>query len=232
MTELVEQHFFQINFEGQIWAKNSESTEYNLMTGQIEGLNPYHINFFTFRKLFQLMRNLNKKELTIVETGTSAVGVDSTTLFDKYIRKYGGELYTVDINPQTSLLNKHKWCNKTKPIISDSVEFLEKFDKEIDVLYLDSMDIDWLNPMESMQHGLMELYKALPKMSKKSLILIDDTPKNSEWLPFRNETYYKLKDKVTPGKGYYANELLNNLEKNNQAKLELHQYQLLYSINK
>jgi len=237
MTELVDIHFNRINKEGQIWAPNNDSIEddFKVMEGNINGYNPYHINFFTFRKLFELMRKLNKKELTIVETGTSAVGVDSTTLFDSYVRKYGGELYTVDINPYTSLLNKHKWSDRTKPVVSDSVKFLEEFNKEIDVLYLDSMDIDWLNPSNSMNHGFMELYKALPKMSNESLILIDDTPKSAKWLPFRNDVYNKLKDVESiqfPGKGSYAKSLLEELEKKNQGKKEMHQYQLLYSIQK
>jgi len=239
MTELVDNHFNNINREGQIWAPSNDSTEesFRVMEGHVYGYKPYHINFFTFRRLFQLMRKLNKKELTIVETGTSAVGVDSTTLFDSYVRKYGGQLYTVDINPYTSLLNKHKWSARTIPVVNDSVKFLEGFDKEIDVLYLDSMDIDWLNAGDSMNHGFMELYNALPKMAKESLILIDDTPKSSKWLPFRNDVYETLKDREVngievPGKGYYAKTILEELEKNDEAKLEMQQYQLLYSIRK
>ena len=240
MTELVDQHFNIINNEGQIWAPSNDSNEesFRVMEGNVNGYKPYHINFFTFRRLFQLMRGLNKKELTIVETGTSAVGVDSTTLFDSYVRKYGGELYTVDINPYTSLLNKHKWSDRTKPVVSDSVKFLERFDKEIDVLYLDSMDIDWLDAGSSMNHGFMELYNAIPKMAKESLILIDDTPKSAKWLPFRNEVYEKLREREevnkieVPGKGFYAKTILENMEKNGEAKMEMQQYQLLYSIRK
>jgi len=83
----------------------------------------------------------------------------------------------------------------------------------------------------------MELYNALPKMAKESLILIDDTPKSSKWLPFRNDVYETLKDREVngievPGKGYYAKTILEELEKNNEAKLEMQQYQLLYSIRK
>ena len=49
----------------------------------IELIREYHVNYFTFRKFFELLVNI--KNPVIVETGSNAWGIDSSTLFDKFI---------------------------------------------------------------------------------------------------------------------------------------------------
>ena len=65
---------------------------------------------------------------------------------------------------------------------------------------------------------------------KDTLLLIDDTPINPYWLPFRNDLYnslltkYELCEKM-PGKGMYI------LDEDKNADLLLHNYQVLYKFN-
>jgi hypothetical protein len=86
------------------------------------------------------------------------------------------EFYTVDIDQSTyDLVNKtlvdlgyiNFWC-----FCMDGLEFLRKFHKPIDLLYLDAWDAELDNSAEN--H--LEAYRAAkPLLHSNSLILIDDT---------------------------------------------------------
>jgi hypothetical protein len=77
----------------------------------------------------------------------------------------------------------------------DSVSFLGRFARElvaaeplgrdvptrstgtrkcIDLLYLDSYDVDWNDPHPSALHHLMELCAAMPGLQSGSLVVVDD----------------------------------------------------------
>lgn len=196
-------------------------------------LYPYHINYFTFNKLFELLNN--KKNLVIVETGTSANATDSTSLFDSYAKYNNGEFITIDIEPSRSINSSLKWSKHTTPIVSDSVKYLKDWklhhgNKKIDVVYLDSWDIDWLNPQASQNHGLDEFNCIIPHLADEAYILIDDTPESPKWLPFRNEEYNKISQSVSdenlmPGKGAYIPFIIKD---DPRFSVILHQYQILY----
>jgi hypothetical protein len=92
----------------------------------------------------------------------------------------GFEVYTVDID--TNCINGIKWSysnlNRTLPsnininIPKDGIEFLNEFDKKIDVLFLDGWDKG--TPKYAEKH--LEAYLAAKdKLSDTHLILIDDT---------------------------------------------------------
>ena len=55
--------------------------------------------------------------------------------------------------------------------IKDSLNFLLDFPKKIDFLYLDSLDGQFPN---ASQHQLKEIMNAQDKLSKNSLVLLDD----------------------------------------------------------
>ena len=66
-------------------------------------------------------------------------------------------------------------------VVSDSVEYLSSMNKadikELDVVYLDSYDVDLNNPEPSENHGYNE-FRSIEKYLKSGcLIAIDDTPK-------------------------------------------------------
>ena len=56
-------------------------------------------------------------------------------------------------------------------VIDDSIKFLSSFNKNIDFLYLDSLDGQF---KEASDHQLKEIKVAQSKLHKKSLVLLDD----------------------------------------------------------
>ena len=125
-------------------------------------------------------------------------------------------------------------CPATKLVCDDSVNFFSNWVKEnenlqANIIYLDSYDLDFYNPLPSAEHGLKEYLSLLPACKKETLLLIDDTPKKPYWLPFRNNVYndmveYYDKNNFLPGKGM----MVLNEKKN--ADLLLHNYQVLYKF--
>lgn len=121
---------------------------------------------------------IKSSDVVIVETGTTrgklgggVVGDGwATVAFGWYCRKYGGEVYTVDILEEAIEECKkitEEYEDVINYIVGDSVEFLQSFEGVIDFLYLDSSD----NP----QIILNELLVAYDKLSSAAIIVIDDT---------------------------------------------------------
>jgi hypothetical protein len=163
---------------------------------------PNHINRVG---LTLALRLLDKKESLIIETGSSAWGTNSSLLFDAYVREYGGLFITVDIREEASQSLLPKLSEKSQSIVSDSVEFLQKLSlpsgfKKVDLVYLDSFDLDVLNPEPSMQHGLAEFEAVDPVLESGSVVIIDDTPIDPCLLGVAAEEYYRDHG-VIPGKG-------------------------------
>lgn len=180
------------------------------------------------------LNELNGKPAQIVETGSSAWGVNSSMLFDSYVNSFGGSLLSVDIRskPMLSLI----WTTTDKSIFycDDSVNFLKKFSKpNISLLYLDSWDVDWANPIPSSIHGLNEFLSVLPKLLPGTLLLIDDTPKDIKVMKNVHPNYLKdfeLFKKIYgfyPGKGSLV---LNYLKQRSLGKLINHDYQVLWRL--
>lgn len=174
----------------------------------------------------------------IIETGSSAWGANSSLLFDSYVENYGGVFETVDIRINPSLFLKRKCCAKTFLHCDDSVSFLKKWsaknkDTKIDLLYLDSWDMDWHDPAPSALHGLAEFLAISDNLKNGSLLLIDDTPKNALWLNKINPTYAEVAEKYFqkngffPGKGVLVKQLLQSM---GRGKLLMHEYQLLWQF--
>lgn len=224
--ELLESHFSKI--DGNLVHIVEEDT-YEMFSNK-QG-NSKHINYLTFKRLFEEMKNL--KNPIILESGIASHGTKSTYLFNEYVKKYGGFLWSVDTNKKLIDLNESKMCPATKLICDDSVKFFKDWSKNnvsADVIYLDSYDLDFYNPEPSGNHGLAEYEALLPVIKKNTLLLIDDTPKNPYWLDFRNKKIYDdmvnyyNKNNYLPGKGMFV---LNNIK---NANLLMHNYQLLYKF--
>jgi hypothetical protein len=87
----------------------------------------------------------------------------------------------VDIDPAAVTRAKNAVIatgGKAEMVQADSVGFLAQFPDKIDFLYLDSYDIDWNNPIASQEHHLREIKAAYPKLTKESVVMIDDCPRN------------------------------------------------------
>ncbi len=246
MSEIVIEHFSKVNepdlyFDGERYSVKGETSkdEYpNIYEGltEEEMKKGYHINYYTFRKFFELLSSFEKPN--ILETGSSGWSVTcSSLLFDKFVNKYGGKFFTVDAMPYT--------INRLKPMLSslseahcgDSVEYIKNFNHKVDAVYLDSYDIDWLNYEDSAQHGKREMEELLPHLNKRSIILIDDTPASAFFLPFRNDTQSTVNDlfEITgnmPGKGMYAEEVLQSNSDKFRYKKVLHMYAVIFEVER
>lgn len=134
----------------------------------------------TFKELFRHLIYMDKL-VTIVETGCARIpnnwGGDgqSTVLFDRYVTSEGGRLYSVDISPEAVKIARSLVSPRTNLVLNDSVAFLAQFNQPIDLLYLDSFDLDTGNPYPSSKHHLLELCAAQRNLHRGSLVMVDDT---------------------------------------------------------
>jgi hypothetical protein len=147
--------------------------------------NDYQSTMPGFRVAF---RELAGRPARIVETGTSAWGVDSSRLFDSYVRQFGGEFWSVDLRREPSVALAGNLSERSHLVIGDSVDFLHRLkevagSQPIDLFYLDSYDLDWADPAPSEQHGFAEWMALQGSVVPGSLVLIDDTPASAQWIP-------------------------------------------------
>jgi len=246
MSEIVQDHFSKIDepdlyFDGERYTVKNETSEekypnvYSNLT-QDEMKNGYHINYYTFRKFFELLTTL--KNPNILETGSSGWSATcSSLLFDRFVNKYGGKFFTCDAAQYTIARLSPMLSPLSKAHCGDSVEFIKNFNDRVDAAYLDSYDIDWSNYEPSAQHGKREMEALLPKLSDKSYILIDDTPSSPFFLPFRGEGHNNIKDlydiiNVMPGKGMYAEEVLQANSDKFKYKKILHMYAVIFEVER
>ena len=118
----------------------------------------------------------------IIETGCARLENSfesngmSTVIFDKLLQEHDGEFHSVDINPENVEFAKSH-TSKSEIHLSDSVKFLYEFNKlnkKVDLLYLDSYDIDPENIHPSSFHHILELVAIMPSLKKGTMICVDD----------------------------------------------------------
>jgi len=152
-------------------------------------LNKYNniknIRFKSFE--FALNEAKKRNHKTIVETGVARGKIKflffskinwldgmSTVIFSDYARHMSGELFSCDISAQ-NIRNAKKFSKSNKDFITfvtdDSLNFLSKFNKDIDFLYLDSLDGQFEG---ASRHQLEEIKIAKKNLKENSLVLLDD----------------------------------------------------------
>lgn len=224
--ELLEYHFAKL--PGNLYYDKNED-KYEMFSNNGKSV---HLNYLTFKELFKQMDG--RRDLMILETGIASAGTQSTYLFNEYVRKYGGRFWSVDINNNLVKSHQQNMCPATTLICDDSVNFLQNWanihkDRKVDVVYLDSYDLDWYDPIPSATHGLKEYKAILPVLRPGSLMLIDDTPSTPYWIDDRGLTYQNMvnfyeMNHYLPGKGQYI------LSEPKSAQMLLHNYQVLYKF--
>ncbi len=147
--------------------------------------NPKNFRFNSFK--FALLEAEKRNLKTLVETGVargkqkflffSKVNWKdgmSTLIFSDYAKYINGTLTSCDIN-EKNVENAKKFSKKNKEfinfVVDDSINFLSKLNKEIDFLYLDSLDGQFEG---ASQHQLEEIKVAKKFLYKNSLVLLDD----------------------------------------------------------
>jgi hypothetical protein len=147
----------------------------------------------TFRAAIEHLCATTGPERTIVETGCVRERNDysagySTVVFAELAERYGGRVFTVDLNARNMTLCRRvtkRWARLVSYNVGDSIAYLvawpdgEGAGRGIDLLYLDSWDYP-IAPGEdadreaSQRHCLGELEAALPYLGPQSIVLIDD----------------------------------------------------------
>lgn len=141
----------------------------------------------TFVETLKLLEQ--RKGKLIVETGTSRDGLKNTKgdgaatiVFGQWAKNNQGQVISVDIS-QDSIdgskegIQEQKLDDFVTLHLSDSIAFLEEFDRPIDLLYLDSYDYslhDEEIQRKSQEHHLKEYMAVKDKLHPNSIILIDD----------------------------------------------------------
>jgi hypothetical protein len=117
----------------------------------------------------------------IVETGCIRQEEDfegagfSTLLLGMFAASRNGELISIDHDPEhCGFARRTASClgEAVEVIESDSVDWLSRNQRTIDVLYLDSRDSDLSGAAE---HGLREIEAAYGRLHAKSIVAFDDT---------------------------------------------------------
>ena len=154
----------------------------------------------TFRKMFEYLDQV-KGPVIIVETGC-ARQVDnwtgdgqSTVMFDRYVneRMDGSVVTTVDISSDSVDYCLSRVSKLTTVIQDDSVHFLSELvgrintsGKTINLLYLDSFDVDFDYWFPSAAHHLKEMATIMPAVGPETLVVVDDCPPSVDIIPKEN----------------------------------------------
>lgn len=194
------------------------------------GCGTTHVNFCSLR---DVLRQLAGRPAHILETGSSAWGTDSTCLWDAYVRRFGGQVWSVDIRRTPSRLLRERVSPATTLVTDDSVRFLARFcqqhpDTRPGLVYLDSWDLDPQSPLPAAWHCVREFMAIQPLLRDGALLLVDDTPASEEWLTpeIRDAAVrYRNHAGILPGKGMLLDLLLQHHPR--VEKLH-HRYQALY----
>jgi hypothetical protein len=99
----------------------------------------------------------------------------------------------------------------------DSVHFLRQVlptllapGQTIDLLYLDSYDVDFDDPHPSAMHHMKELLAAAPFISPSTLILVDDSPTSGSYFMEGNYIKFASTPRIS-GKGKYVASYMENV---------------------
>jgi len=166
--------------KGKSWVKEIFLPQYYVPLGR---------RAHTFRKLFEYLEKHNITNPTIVETGTTRKprhhpqfweDGGSTIMFDSFVNYHKGmcqrepRVYSVDISKRNCVNCRKLVSNMTEVVCEDSVTFLHEFREKVDVLYLDSFDLDWNHPHPSALHHIKELCASLRLLKSGSVVIVDD----------------------------------------------------------
>lgn len=152
---------------------------------------PFKYNFrrrrITFAKVLRLLNE--RKAKIIIETGTSRKGLDgtksdgaATIVFGKWAKQHGAKMHSVDIsedsvNGSRAAVVENGLSDVVTVYLEDSLSFLERFNEQVDFLYLDSYDYsktDTEIQHKSQVHHLEEFKLIENQLHQDTIVLIDD----------------------------------------------------------
>jgi hypothetical protein len=189
----------------------------------------------SFRKIFQYLDALQDR-ITIVETGCARMADNwagdgqSTVLFDRYAASRSDSMVvTIDLDPEATRICKTLVSDRVTVHTGDSVAVLPQIsrrlkimERSIDLLYLDSYDLDWGNPVPSAVHHLKELVSIISMVNPRTLVVIDDSAMIGRMVADAQGRLNFLAEPVPGGKSTYVAEYAAQVH----AKLLFSHYQI------
>lgn len=174
----------------------------------------------SFRRMFEILEGMSKTEYSIVETGCARTEGNwtgdgqSTLLFDRFVNYWQGRVQTIDIDEDSCNRLRGQVSERVTINCSDSVSHLGRLGRggklDIDLLYLDSFDLDWRNPHPSALHHLLELCAVMPLLARGTLVVVDDSPR--QWaVAVKNNKASLVQDCGVGGKGGYVAEFFSRI---------------------
>ena len=167
-----------------------------------------------FRKLFDYLDRIDRP-VGIVETGCVrqqgnwAGDGQSTILFDRYAKFHpDSAVFSVDHDPEAAVLCRSLVGERVHIHAGDSLAYLKSLAdhppgglKALDLLYLDSFDVDFDNPLPSAIHHLKELLAIAPLVSFETLVVVDDSPASFIGVPNGDNPIQPIRPPRIEGKG-------------------------------
>ena len=140
--------------------------------------------YYTFKAALNLMLQQEDSRL-ILETGSVRQENDwtagySTYIFGRFCKQYDKQLFTIDSSSENLEMAKRvtsDFKDNITYVLSDSVAYLEKFSRPIDLLYLDSLDCpteDGSDASAAQKHTLKELLSVYKQLTPYAGVMIDD----------------------------------------------------------
>lgn len=176
----------------------------------------------SFRKAFTRLDAIRgDRPVVIVETGCTRTAGNwagdgqSTVLFDYYVQQApSGSLgYSIDIDPAATAQCRALVSKAIDVRTGDSVSVLRQVAAElraqartIDLLYLDSYDVDWNHTTPSAVHHLKELVSIIGCCRPDTLVMVDDSPSQARLVAGDNGAYSLISPPRVEGKGGYVAE--------------------------
>jgi hypothetical protein len=178
----------------------------------------------TFRQAFDYLAKKRASGHLIVETGCArqannwAGDGQSSLLFGRFVSEFHGELYSVDIDPHACAFARSIAGPRTTVTAEDSVPYLRRLSRDlvvagrqIDLLYLDSFDLDVQAPLPAAVHHLKEFCSIIPALGPGTLVMVDDSFRTLHALRTGVNSYHVIRDAGIGGKGWCVAEYFQHL---------------------
>jgi SAM-dependent methyltransferase len=178
----------------------------------------------TFRWIFEYLLQRRSQGHLIVETGCARRKDNwqgdgqSTFQFDQFVNATQGQVFSVDISPEACSVARSMVGERTNVYSEDSVSFLKRIGsqllaskREIDLLYLDSFDLDYHNSLPSSIHHLKELCAISAALTPGTLIVVDDTYRLLRCIRKGPEEFHPIGEHGVDGKGKLVAEYFSSI---------------------
>lgn len=161
----------------------------------------------SFRVMLEELQKARTEGHFILETGCLRIPDNwfwdgmSTYVFDQFAQLHGGRVLSIDIRRDNIEVARRYCSARSSFICADSVNALHLLSRQddlptVDLLYLDSFDLDKKNPFPSAFHHVKELAAIMPKLRPGTIVCVDDN---------------MVIDGKPVGKGYLVAEFMDNV---------------------